>query len=138
MFIWFAIPLGMGLIAAFIAVVRHGGARGIYIGIVERRRAIGTDRDGLQVRIYVDETLARELPVPSKLTGRMFIRETDTIVPLMFDRVPPPFLSPDIERSRAWQERAGGHIVPVIFRFDPTPPLAVQPGLLVDVFVGER
>jgi len=138
MWIWFAIPVGVGLLAAFIAVSRRGNAGGIYVGIVERRRAIGTDRDRLQVRIYVDETLARELPVPSKLTGRMFIRETDTIVPLMFDRVPPPFLSPDIEQSREWQERTGGPIVPVIFTFDPAPRLAVHPGLLVDVFIGER
>ena len=137
MWIWFAIPLGVGVIAAFIAVTRHGSARGIYVGIVERRLAIGTDRDRLQVRVYVDETLARELPAPSKLTGRMFIRETNAVVPLMFDRVPPPFISPDIERYRDWHERTAGSIVPIIFRFDPAPYLAVRPGLLVDVYIGE-
>jgi hypothetical protein len=137
MLIWFAIPLGVGLIAAFIAVARHGSARGIYVGIVERRLARGTDRDRLQVRVYVDETVARELPAPSKLTGRMFIRETNSIVPLMFDRVPPPFIAPDSERSREWQEGIAGSIVPIIFRFDPASRLAVHAGLLVDVYIGE-
>src|SRR5258706_10150808 len=104
MWIWFAIPLGVGLIAAFIAEARRGSTRGIYVGIVERGLAVGADRDRLQVRAYVAETLARELPAPSKLTGRMFIREADATVPLMFDRVPPR-LSPEIEPSGARHER---------------------------------
>jgi hypothetical protein len=136
MWIWFAIPLGVGLIAAFIAAARHGSTRGIYIGIVERSLAIGTDGDRLQVRAYVDETLARELPAPSKLTGRMFIRETNASVPLRFDRVP-PHISPEIERSGGWQQRIAVPVVPVIFRFDSAPRLVVHPGQLVDVYIGE-
>jgi HlyD family secretion protein len=136
MLIWFAIPLGVGLIAAFIAVARQGSTRGIYVGIVERCLAMGIDGDSLQVRVYVEETLARELPAPSKLTGRMFIRETNTAVPLMFDRVP-PHISPEIELSEARQARVDLRVVPVIFHFDPAPGLAVHQGDLVDVDIVE-
>lgn len=116
MWIWFAITLGVGIIAAFIAVARHRSTQRIYVGIVERGLAVGTDRDSLQVRAYVDETLVHELPAPSKLTGRMFIRETNTSVPLMFVRVP-PYVSPKIERSDEWQERVDVPVLPLIFRF---------------------
>jgi HlyD family secretion protein len=138
MAIWLAIPLGAGIIAGLMAFVRRGSARGLYAtGIIERRLVMGTDRDGLQVRAYVDETLVHALPVPSKLTGRMFIRGTSTFVPLTFDRVPSD-VSPQIERSDEWRERADVPTLPVIFRFDPPPQLALYPGQLVDVYIGER
>jgi HlyD family secretion protein len=137
MSIWFAIPLGVGIIAAFTTVMRRGRARGVYVGIVERCLGIGTDDDCLQVRAYVDETLVHELPAPSKLTGRMFVRETNTSVPLMFVRVP-PYVPLKIDRSDAWQERVDEPVLPVIFRFDPAPDLAVHAGQLVDVCIGER
>jgi hypothetical protein len=135
MWIWFLIPFGVGIIAAFIAVARHNGREGIYVGIVERDFATDTDHDGLHVRAYVDETLVRELPAPSKLTGRMLIRETNTSVPLTFVRVP-PYVSPQIERPDEWQESVDVRALPVIFRFDPVPDLAVHPGQLVDVYIG--
>jgi HlyD family secretion protein len=136
MWIWLAIPLGVGIVATFIAVARHESTLGIYVGIVESV-AMGTSHDGLHVRAYVDETLAGKLSAPSKLTGRMFIRETDTSVPLMFVRVP-PYASPKSERSAEWQERAEAPVRPVIFQFDPAPDLAVHPGQLVDVYIAER
>src|SRR6266852_766052 len=135
MWIWFAIPLGVGIIAAFIAVARHSGREGIYVGIVEKDLATDTDPEGLHVRAYVDEALVHDLLAPSKLTGRMLIRETNTSVPLTFVRVP-PYVSPQIERSDEWQEWADVSVLPVIFRFDPVPDLAVHPGQLVDVYVG--
>ena len=137
MSIWLAVPLAIGVIAAFIAVARRSGTAGIYVGIVERGVATGTDHDGLQVRAYVDETLVHALPAPSKLTGRMVIRETNTIVPLMFVRVP-PYVSLRSDRSDEWHERMDVPVLPVIFRFDPAPDLAVHPGQLVDVCIGER
>ena len=137
MSIWFAIPLGVGIIAAFTAVTRRSGAKGIYVGIIERCLVMGADHDCLQVRAYVDETLVHALPAPSKLIGRMFIRETNTSVPLMFVRVPPS-VSLKIERSDEWQEPEDVPVLPVIFRFDPAPDLAVHPGLLVDVLIGKR
>src|SRR5882672_11266807 len=108
MSLWFTIPLEAGIIAAFIAFIRHSRAKGLYTnGIIESCLAMGTDRDCLQVRAYVDETLVHELAASSKLIGRMFIRETNTSVPL-------------------------------IFGFDPLPNFAVHPGQLVDVYIGER
>jgi HlyD family secretion protein len=136
MSIWFAIPLSVGIIAALIAAARHTGAHGIYIGIVESGLITGTDRDRLHVRAYVDETLVHELPAPSTLTGRMFIRETNTSVPLTFVRVPPP-VSPKFERSDGQQDGVDAPVLPVIFCFDPAPGLEVHPGQLVDVYIGE-
>ena len=135
MWIWFAIPLGVGIVAAFMSVARRSSTQSIYVGIVESDLATGADHDSLQVRAYVDETLVHELPAPSKLTGRMLIRETNTSVPLTFVRVP-PYVSLKIERSGEWQERDDVPVLPVIFRFDPVPDLAVRPGQLVDVYIG--
>ncbi|MCU1386095.1 MAG: putative rane protein [Acidobacteria bacterium] len=132
MWIGFAI-LGVGLIAAGIAVARHGKTEGIYVGIVEKDLALGTGVLGLHVRAYVDERLARELTGQSRLTGRMMIRETNASVPLMFVRAPWS-TSPTPE----WEEEAEVPVRPVIFRFDPAPGLAVHPGQLVDVYIGQR
>jgi hypothetical protein len=60
MWIWFAMPLVVGLVAALIAVLRHDGIESIYIGIVESDLAMRSDRGGLHVRAYVDETLVHE------------------------------------------------------------------------------
>jgi hypothetical protein len=140
MSLWLTIPLGVGIIAAVIAVARRSEPAGIYIGIVERDVATGTDRDCLHVRVYVDETLVHALAAPSKLTkltGWMVIRETDTSVPLMFVRVP-PYVSLRSEQSDEWHERMDMPIRPVIFGFDPMPDLTVHPGQLVDVCIGEQ
>jgi hypothetical protein len=137
MWIWFAIPLGVGLIAAFAAVTRRSGAAGIYVGIIESGGVMGNDRECLHVRAYVDESLVRRLTAPSKLIGRMLIRETNTIVPLMFVRVP-PYVPLKIDRSDEWQERVDAPVLPVILRFDPVPDVAVHAGQLVDVYIGER
>jgi hypothetical protein len=133
MWIWFAIPLGVGIIGALLVLARRSSSEGIYVGIVERDLAVD---DTLQVRAYVDETLVHELPEPSKLTGRMFIRETNASVPLMFLRVP-PYVPQKVEPSDEWQERAVVPCLPVIFRFDPAPGLALHPGQLVDVYIAE-
>jgi HlyD family secretion protein len=137
MSVWLAIPLGAGILAALMTFVRRIGDKGIYaIGIIESC-LVGTDHACLQVRAYVDETLVHALPAPSKLTGRMFIRGTDTSVPLTFDRVP-PYVSPKLELFDGRTERLDVPNLPVIFRFDPPPHLVVYPGQLVDVYIGER
>jgi hypothetical protein len=134
MSIWLTITLGAGVIAAIVGVLRPGGAKGVYAnGIIERCFETSTDDRCLQVRAYVAETLVDELPAQSKLIGRMFIRGTDTIVPLTFDRVL-MYFSPKIEQS---DERLDVPSLPVIFRFDPPLNLAVHPGQLVDVYIGE-
>ena len=139
MSIWFAILLGVGIIAAFTAAIRRSGARGIYVGIIESGPVIGydgRDRDRLQVRAYVDESLVLELLAPSRLTGRMFLREADASVPLTFVRVP-AYVSLNLQRSE-WQERVDVPVLPVIFRFDPVPDFVVHAGQLVDVYIGEQ
>ena len=138
MSLWFTIPLEAGIILAVIALIRHVSAKSLYTsGIIENCLAMGTDRDRLQVRAYVDETLVHELPAPSKLISRMLIRETNTSVPLTFIRVP-PYVPPQSERSDEWQELVEVPVLPVIFSFDPLPNFAVHAGQLVDVYVGER
>ncbi len=47
----------------------------------------------------------------------MFIRGTDTHVPLTFVRIQ-PYVSPKIELSDARQERVDLRVLPLIFRFD--------------------
>jgi len=98
---------------------------------------MGTGQDCLEVRAYVDEILVHELPAPAKMTGRMFIPGTTTNVPLTFVRVQ-PYVSPKIELSDQRQERVDVRVLPVIFRFDPPPNVAVYPGQLVDVYIGEQ
>ena len=137
MWIWFAIWLGVAIAAFFIAIAWHSGTESIYIGIVERGIAIGHNHDRLQVRAYIDEPLVHELPQPSKLIGRMFIRDTNTSVALTFVRVP-PYGAPNMERSVEWQERVDVPVRPVIFRFDEAPPIAVRAGQLVDVCIEKR
>jgi HlyD family secretion protein len=134
MWIWFVISLGVGIVAASIAVGTRHVMEGVYVGIVENAVTPDGGNDALQVRAYVDEALARELPAPSKLTGRMFIRQSNTSVPLLFARVPPDV--PSRVESDRWRERLDVPALPVIFHFDAVADLAVRPGQLVDVYIG--
>jgi HlyD family secretion protein len=133
MWIWFVIPLGVGLIGAMTVVARHSSSEGIYVGIIENDLAMGTGRDSLHVRAYVHEALVRELAAPSRLIVRMFMRENNTSVPLVFVRLPAS-PSPTTEREK----RVELPVLPVIFRFDSALGLAVHPGQRVDVYIGER
>jgi HlyD family secretion protein len=133
----FAIPIGVGVVAASIADAWRSSTQSVYVGVVERGPSVATGHDTLQVRAYVDETLVDKLPAPSTLIGRMFIRETNTSVPLTFARVP-PYVPPKSERSAEWQESVDVPVVPVIFSFDARPNVAAHPGQLVDVCIAER
>ena len=90
----------------------------------------------LQVRAYIDEILIARLPDPTKMKAQMFIRGTDTHVPLSFARIQ-PYISPKIELADERQERVDVRVLPVIFRFDNAKDLNLYPGQLVDVYVGE-
>lgn len=98
---------------------------------------MGTAQESLEVRAYVDEILVHEMPAPGKIAGRMFIRGTQTSVPLTFVRVQ-PYVSPKIELSDQREERVDVRVLPVIFRFDPPPGVVLYPGQLVDVYIGEK
>ena len=75
-------------------------------------------RGRLAVRCYIDEILIPRLPPPDKLQAQMFIRGTNTKIPLEFVRVQ-PYVSPKIELSNERQERVDLRVLPVIFRFTP-------------------
>jgi HlyD family secretion protein len=68
--------------------------------------------------------------------AQMFIRGSSTKIPLTFVRVQ-PYVSPKIQLSNQRQEKVDVRVLPVIFQFEPTPGVAVYPGELVDVYIGE-
>jgi HlyD family secretion protein len=98
---------------------------------------MGTPDDHLQVRAYIDEILIHRLAEPTKMNAQMFIRGTDTHIPLTFTRIQ-PFVSPKIELSDERQERVDLRVLPVIFRFASPKSLNLYPGQLVDVYVSEK
>ena len=97
---------------------------------------MATPQSHLEVRAYVDEILVDRLPDPGKMKAEMFIRGTQTHVPLTFARIQ-PYISPKIELSDGRQERVDVRVLPVIFRFENSKSLHLYPGELVDVYVGE-
>ncbi|WP_446809790.1 HlyD family secretion protein [Methylomonas sp. 2BW1-5-20] len=98
---------------------------------------MGAAQNQLAVRCYVDEILIPKLPKAERMTAKMFVRGTDTSIPLEFVRVQ-PYVSPKIQLSDQRTERVDVRVLPIIFRFDKTPEMAVYPGQLVDVYVGEK
>jgi HlyD family secretion protein len=97
---------------------------------------MGTSKGTLGVRVYIDEILIPRLPPADKMKGQMFIRGTNTKIPLQFVRVQ-PYVSPKIELSNQRQEKVDVRVLPVIFRFEPPAGVQVYPGELVDVYVGQ-
>ncbi len=97
---------------------------------------MGEAQGELAVRAFVDEILLHGLPDLSRIKARMFVRGTDTVIPLDFVRVQ-PFVSPKIELSDQRTERVDVRVLPLIFKFDNSKKLGLYPGQLVDVYVGE-
>jgi HlyD family secretion protein len=120
--------------AAVGSYVSAQGAYDSYTGGLNPLIVMSTPDDNLQVRVYVDEILIHRLPDRSKISAEMFIRGTDTHVPLTFTRIQ-PYVSPKIELSDARQERVDLRVLPLIFRFASTKSLNLYPGQLVDVYV---
>jgi HlyD family secretion protein len=89
----------------------------------------------LQVRCYVDEILVPRLPTAPSIQATMFIRGSQTSIPLQFVRTQ-PYISPKIQLSDQRTERVDVRVLPVIFRFDKTAAPNVYPGQLVDVYIG--
>ena len=89
------------------------------------------------MRVYVDEILIPRLPPTDKIQAQMFIRGTNTKIPLEFVRMQ-PYVSPKIQLSNQRQEKVDVRVLPVIFRFTPAAGRrAVYPGELVDVYIGQ-
>ena len=110
------------------------GAYDSYTGGLNPLIVMGSPDDNLQVRVYVDEILIHRLTDPSKMNAEMFIRGTDTHLPLTFTRIQ-PYVSPKIELSDGRQERVDLRVLPIIFRFARAKNLNLYPGQLVDVYV---
>jgi HlyD family secretion protein len=97
---------------------------------------MGTSKGTLGVRVYVDEILIPRLPPADKIKGQMYIRGTNTKIPLEFVRLQ-PYVSPKIELSNQRQEKVDVRVLPIIFRFSPPPGVEVYSGELVDVYIGQ-
>ena len=113
--------------AAVGSYVSPQGAYDSYTGGLNPLIVMSTPDDNLQVRVYVDEILIHRLPDRAKISAEMFIRGTDTHVPLTFTRIQ-PYVSPKIELSDARQERVDLRVLPLIFRFASTKDAQPLPG----------
>lgn len=98
---------------------------------------MGSSQAYLGVRCYIDEILIHRLPPASQMRAQMFIRGTNTSIPLQFVRVQ-PYVSPKIALSNERTERVDVRVLPVIFRFERSKEIELFPGQLVDVYVAER
>jgi len=123
--------------AAVGSYVSPQGAYDSYTQALNPLIVMGMPDGHLEVRAFIDEILVHRLPDPVKMDAQMFIRGTDTHLPLTFARVQ-PYISPKIELSDQRQERVDVRVLPVIFRFEKPKDLGLYPGQLVDVYVGEK
>jgi HlyD family secretion protein len=98
---------------------------------------MGAAESTMDVRCYIDEILIPRLPPADKLQAQMFIRGTNTKIPLEFVRVQ-PYVSPKIQLSNERLEKVDLRVLPVIFRFKPPSDLQVFPGEMVDVYIGGK
>jgi len=98
---------------------------------------MGGAQEYLGVRCYIDEILVHRLPQPARIVAKMFIRGTDINIPLEYVRVQ-PYVSPKIQLSNQRTERVDVRVLPVLFRFAKPKNVALYPGQLVDVYVGEK
>ena len=122
------------------AVGSYLSPQGVYGSYTEDMNPVlvmGSLQNQLAVRCFIDEILIPKLPSTVKMQAKMFIRGTNTSIPLEFVRIQ-PYISPKIELSNQRKERVDVRVLPIIFRFDKTPDLNVYPGQLVDVYVGEK
>lgn len=98
---------------------------------------MGGEQSTLNVRCYIDEILISRLPAADRIGAQMYIRGTDTKVPLEFVRIQ-PYVTPKISLSDQRQERVDLRVLPIIFRFRNNAGMKLYPGQLVDVYVGQK
>lgn len=117
--------------------ISNQGGYNTYTGGFSPVMVMGSLNGGLAVRCYVDEILIQRLPDPSQMHARMSIRGTSITIPLKFVRYQPS-VSPKIELSSQRTERVDVRVLPVIFSFEKPKALALYPGQLVDIYIGEQ
>jgi len=97
---------------------------------------MGGPQDFLAVRCCSEEPLIHRLPEPSRLSARMFVRGSNLSLPLEDARMQ-PYVSPKVALSNQRTERVDVRMLPLIFRFAKPKDIALYPGELVDVYIGE-
>ena len=122
------------------AVGSYVSPQGVYDSYTQGSDPIvvmGTPNGTLGVRCYVDEILLSRLPPVDKLVGQMFIRGTNTKIPLEFVRLQ-PHVSSQLVLASQRPEKVDLRVLPVIFRFRPPSTVHMYPGEDVDVYIGEK
>lgn len=128
------------ILALNVAVGSYVSSQGVYDSYtngVDPVIVMGAPQDYLAVRCYIDEILVSRLPAPGHMRAQLFVRGTDVKVPLEFVRVQ-PYVSPKVQLSNQRQEKVDLRVLPVIFRFKKSDLPMIYPGLLVDVFIGQK
>ncbi len=123
--------------AAVGGYISSQGTYGTYTGQYAPILVLGDSRDRIDVRCYIDEILIHRLPKAARMSAQMFIRGTNISLPLEFVRVQ-PYVSPKIQLSSQIAERVDVRVLPVIFRVKKPANIALYPGQLVDVYIGEK
>lgn len=96
---------------------------------------IGQASQEYQVRVYVDEILVPQLPNPTQLEAKMFIRGMKNVgFPITYVNMQ-PYTIPNIQLSDQRQERVDVRVLPIVFKFEKPKDLNIFPGQLVDVFI---
>lgn len=112
------------------------GAYDTYTQGMDPVLVLGSSREQLNVRCYVDEILVPRIPGAGKIKAQMSVRGSTVKIPLEYVRTQ-PIVSPKIELSDQRLERVDVRVLPIIFRFEKPKDLNLYPGLLVDVYIGE-
>jgi len=113
------------------------GVYDTYTQVFQPVMIMGNMQGDLAVRCYIDEILINRIPDPSEIRARMTIQGMDINIPLKFVRIQPN-VSPKIELSSQRTERVDVRVLPVIFSFEKQKGVAIYPGQLVDVYIGEK
>jgi len=98
---------------------------------------MGNIEKEMEVRCYVDEILVPRLPKPQDIKAVAFIRGTDKKIPLEFVSLQ-PYTTPKIELSNQRTEQVDVRVLPIVFKFRVPKDVTIYPGMLVDVYIGEK
>lgn len=98
---------------------------------------MGNIEKEMEVRCYVDEILVPRLPNPKNIQATAFIRGTNRTMPLQFVSLQ-PYTTPKIELSYQRTEQVDVRVLPIVFKFKVPKDLTIYPGMLVDVYIGEK
>jgi HlyD family secretion protein len=123
--------------AAVGSYVSPQGTYSTYTGGFNPIVVMGAPQDYLAVRCYVDEILVPRIPAPARIRATMFIRGSNLSLPLEYVRTQ-PYVGPKIALSDQRAERVDVRVLPLIFRFSKPSDIALYPGQLVDVYIGEE